>query len=282
MVRAATASLSNFSNALISSKQLINARATQSEHDTSITFASCLLTQAAGILLRLPQDVIATAIVLLQRHLAGQPSPTDSQHKSPRHLSAASIYLSAKNSFTPLGTRSVVNVYAYLLSKQASPFDFVSLLDRTSEQPDPHSYYVSEGDYERERLKILHYESLLLAGIGFDVHVALPFTLALTYMSALGVQSRQELAVRVFKHLNDALLSPQLLYLTHQPNVLATAAIYLAAKEVGVKLVESVNWWEVFDVDREGLGFCVMAMGSLSGFAEAEQEKWKWWKLLLV
>ncbi len=106
------------------------------------------------------------------------------------------------------------------------------------------------------------------------MHVALPHSLALAYLSALG-STDQTLAERVFEHLNGALLSPQLLYLTHQPNVLATAAIYFAAREVAVKLVEGTNWWEVFDVDREGLGFCVMAMGSFKGFAEAEKEKWR-------
>lgn len=32
-----------------------------------------------------------------------------------------------------------------------------------------------------------------------------------------------------------------------------------------MKLVDG-NWWEVFDVDREDLGFLVLAMGSLAGF----------------
>lgn len=115
-------------------------------------------------------------------------------------------------------------------------------------------------------------ESLILSSIGFDTKVALPYTLALTYLQALGV-STQELASRVLEHLNSGLLSPQLLYLTHQPNALAVAAIYLAAKEVGVKLVDG-NWWEVFDVEREDLGFLVLALGSFEGFAAAEKESW--------
>jgi cyclin L len=74
-------------------------------------------------------------------------------------------------------------------------------------------------------------------------------------------------------HLNTALLSPQLLYLTHQPPVLATSAIYLAAREVGVKLPDG-EWWEVFDTDREELGFVVVAMMSVQGFIAKEKEKW--------
>lgn len=60
------------------------------------------------------------------------------------------------------------------------------------------------------------------------------------------------------------LLSPQLVYLTHQPNALAVAAIYAAARDEGVRL-PACEWWEVFDVDREELGFLVVAMRSLDG-----------------
>jgi cyclin L len=184
--------------------------------------------------------------------------------------SEASIYLAAKLSFTPVSPRSICIVYAYLLSR-STPLPFTnSISDHVN--PDPTSYYLSEGSYEREREKILLCESLILSSIGFDIHVILPHTLALTYLQALGV-STETLARRVLKHLNGGLLSPQLVYLTHHPNALAVAAIYLAAKEVGVKLVDG-NWWEVFDVEREDLGFLVLALGSFEGFAAAESKKW--------
>jgi hypothetical protein len=63
-----------------------------------------------------------------------------------------------------------------------------------------------------------------------------------------------------------------MLYLTHQPNALATAAVYLAARQVGVNLPE-VEWWEVFDVGREELGFLVVAMQSTVKYAENESKK---------
>lgn len=40
-----------------------------------------------------------------------------------------------------------------------------------------------------------------------------------------------------------------------------------------MKLVDG-EWWEVFDVDREELGFLVVGMQSMEGFARAEKEKW--------
>ena len=116
-------------------------------------------------------------------------------------------------------------------------------------------------------------EATILRALGFQIHVALPHTIALTYLQTLGTASAPA-SKRVFEHLNAALLSPQLLYVTHQPNSLAVAAIYLAARETGTKLVDT-EWWEVFDVDREELGFLVVAMRSIEGFAKSEDDKWQ-------
>lgn len=35
------------------------------------------------------------------------------------------------------------------------------------------------------------------------------------------------------------------------------------------------EWWEVFDVDREELGFLVVGMKSTEGFMRAEVSRWK-------
>jgi hypothetical protein len=106
--------------------------------------------------------------------------------------------------------------------------------------------------------------------------VALPHALCINYLQTLQVFKSSEgpaLAKRAVKLLNTALLSPQLLYLTHQPPTLATAAIYLAAREEGVNLPD-LEWWEVFDVDREELGFLVVALTSVEGFVVREREVW--------
>jgi len=186
-------------------------------------------------------------------------------------VSAAALYLTAKLSFQPTSPRSVFNVYTFLLSKDASPLWFVNPKG-TPEQPSPETYYLSEGGYQAGKLVLFRTETVILRTLGFNTHVAIPHTIALTYLQTLGVQ-KPEVAQRVFEHLNSSLLSPQLLYVTHQPNALAVAAIYLAAREVGVKLVDG-EWWEVFDVDREDLGFLVVGMQSMEGFALAEKEKW--------
>ena len=141
-----------------------------------------------------------------------------------------------------------------------------------AQPPTAESYLLSEGEYQANRLVLLRVESIILRTLGFDTHVALPHTIALTYLQTLGA-TKPAVAQRVVEHLNTALLSPQMLYVTHQPNALAVAAIYLAAREMGVKLVDG-EWWEVFDVDREELGFLVVGVRSTEGFLRAEKERW--------
>lgn len=136
---------------------------------------------------------------------------------------------------------------------------------------------LSEGKYETARSRLFSIESHILRVLGFETHVALPYTLCINYFQTLdvfGSSGGSVVAKRAFAYLNTALLSPQLLHLTHQPTALATAAIYLAAREVDVKLPEC-SWWEVFDVDREQLGFLVVAMKSVEGYAIEEKRIWE-------
>ncbi|KAJ5908246.1 hypothetical protein N7495_000928 [Penicillium taxi] len=264
------------SNALATPDQVSNSSSAidgvPSELETSIRCAGAQLTQAAGVLLHLSQDIIAQAIVIFTRFWLGADGGSLRIY-SAKDASAAALYLTAKLSFQPLSPRSVLNVYTFLLSRDASPLWFVNPRGAPAQPPSVTSYLLSEGGYQSARLVLLRVESVILRILGFDTHVALPHTIALTYLQTLGV-AKPSVARRVVQHLNAALLSPQLLYVTHQPNALAVAAIYLAAREEGVKLVDG-EWWEVFDVDREELGFLVVAMRSTEGFMRAEMEWWQ-------
>ncbi|OAX81378.1 hypothetical protein ACJ72_04280 [Emergomyces africanus] len=267
--------LGNLSNPLAAPAQLATSSSSldniPADLETSIRYAAVRLTQAAGILLQLPQDLIAQAIVIFTRFWVGSEGGSLAVY-SAKDISAASLYLMAKLSFTPVSPRSVINVYAFLLSPEASPLDFANL-QPPSQRPMPESYYVSEGSYQAGRLTLMKMEATVLRTLAFNTHAILPHTIALTYLQTLGISSTA-VSKRVFEHLNAALFSPQLLYLTHQPNSLAVSAIYLAAREEGVKLVDD-EWWEVFDVDREELGFLVVGLRSMENFAKAEKEKWK-------
>lgn len=194
-------------------------------------------------------------------------------------VSAASLYMAAKISASPQSARAVLNVYSYLLSLAPPRFPVRVLSSTATEKAELESCYLSEGDYQSARNILFQTESIILRSLSFDTHVVLPHRLALTYLQTLGVlpstpsSKSKELAKRTLAHLNTALFSPQLLYLTHQPSTLAVAAIYLAAREVGVKL-SRWEWWEIFDVDREELGFSVVGLQSCEGWIAEERKRW--------
>ncbi|MCJ1271724.1 hypothetical protein MMC22_011629 [Lobaria immixta] len=275
---AEAASLFSLSNPLVTTEQLSNSSSqldgVRADLESSIRFAGSHLTQAAGILLRLPQEIIAHAIVLFLRFYVG-PEGGSFRINSAKDVSAASLYLTAKTSAFPQTPRSVLNVYAYILSCPPPAFQPLP----TTAKPDPESYYLTEGEYQSARATLMRTESILLRSISFVTNAVVPHRLALTYLQTLGVlpstpsRESRALGARTLAHLNTALLSPQLLYLTHQPAALAVASIYLAARETGIKL-SACEWWEVFDVDREELGFLVVAFQSCGEWITCENTKW--------
>ncbi|WYZ46289.1 hypothetical protein EsH8_IX_000514 [Colletotrichum jinshuiense] len=232
-----------------------------------IFYATQCLTQAAGVLLELPQSTTAQANVLLARYWLVE----SAMAQEFSDVSAAALYLVSKMGSFPRSTRDVSNVYAYLLSP-ASPL-FRGEPPDPKRRPDPSTYYQTDGEYAAFQTRLLAAEARILWALGFDTAVALPHALAVTYLQALDFlgKPKGEMAGRVISHLNTALLSPQMLFLTHQPNALATAAVYIAAREAGAKMPE-VAWWEVFDVEREELGFLVVGFRSLEGWVRGLKE----------
>lgn len=118
-------------------------------------------------------------------------------------------------------------------------------------------------------MRLIDTETEILKALGYQTHTALPYTLVVHYAQALECLNKP-LLKRAFGYLTDALMSPSLVYLTHQPNALAVAALYLAAREEGSKLSE--GWWDVFDVEREDLGFLVAVMKGVTEFVKRQAE----------
>lgn len=262
-----------FSNALITSKQLQKYRNAQnrSKCTNAVIFNINLITQTAGVLLRLPQEVIAASIILFQRFIVidafDQTFHVQStgEQDSLARFAAASTYIAAKQSFYPLAPRSIINVYSLMLSNE-SPLIYTKPSANGKTVAENH---VSEGQYQAQRLQLFHDERSILQVLGFDTKVVLPYNLSFTYLQTLSVNG-SELFGRVVAHLNASLLSLQMLHLTHQPNALAVAAIYLASRELNINLIDDeVPWWEVFDVTREELGFLILSLGSINGFIKS-------------
>ncbi|KAF8420408.1 cyclin-like protein [Tirmania nivea] len=258
--------------------------------EASLRFAGCALIQSAGILLRLPQTTVATAIVLFQRFYL-----VSSMREHPiRQTVSAALFLSSKLTEQARKPRDIINILTYIFSVPTPcPISPPKTSDSPA-KPDPETYYVPESTYFAQRTHLLQLETHILRAIAFQTHIALPYTLAINYLQALdALKSHPTIVKRTFGYLTDALLSPSLLYLTHQPNALAVAAIYLAARECGAKMPDTSvvpgggregGWWEVFDVEREELGFLVVCLKAVGEWVGMEVEKWrgKWKELLTV
>ncbi|CAK3822531.1 cyclin domain [Lecanosticta acicola] len=239
--------------------------------EDTIRFETARLTQAAGILLRLPQEIIAQSIILLQRFWLGPDGGSLLEHDA-KDVAAACLFLTAKPSANAKTPRQILTTFAYLSSMQPGQISSTTIEDKLSS-----SWRLSDGEYEIARSTLYDVEAHVLRALGFQTHVVLPYTLCINYLQALDVfktgAAGSLVAKAAFARLNSALLSPQLLYLTHQPSALATASIYLAARETDVKLPE-VEWWEVFDVDREELGFLIVALLSVNSYAVEVTRNW--------
>ena len=178
-------------------------------------------------------------------------------------------------------------VYAYLTSAVSPLSSSSSPTPSTKDPPaDPSTYTLTEGQYQAQQQALFRAEALVLRTLGHATRVALPHALALMYLQTFALlrptpadpDRPRRLAARTLARLNDALLSPQRVYLTHAPPALAVAAVYRAARDVGVRLGGGA-WWEVCDVGREELGFLVVAMGSLEGWVRAEGGKGGLWEV---
>ncbi|ODA77988.1 hypothetical protein RJ55_06591 [Drechmeria coniospora] len=270
-LRAGASTMSHLANPLATRSQLyLRSELSPLPQDVeeSVFIATQCLTQAAGQLLRYSQAVTAQANVILARYWLVA-SPMEHEFSD---LSAAAIYLIGKLGPKPRAPRDVANVYAYLLSD--APDSALFRTDQSAKAVDAESCYCAEADYFDFSKRLMALEHRICVALSFDTHVSLPHPIAITYLQTFHFFSRpkSEASLRTMQYLNTALLSPQMLYLTHQPHALAVAAIYNAARDLGAKLPECA-WWEVFDVDREELGFLVVAMRSLEGLLRKRKEE---------
>jgi len=289
------------SNPLASAEQLSN-RASNSQFPSdaldAVFVAVQCLTQAAGLLLDIPQSTTAQANVVLARYWVSEPPetlefsvrvnltrPRTAVHPPkqsltcfpPQDISAAALFVTSKDGPHPRSPRDICNVYTYLLSPVSPLFHTQpSSTPNAPPPPNPETYIASESTYATFHTRLIQAESRILTTLGYDISVSLPHPLAITYLQALDFAGHPRdpgpITARVLAYLNTALLSPQMLYLTHQPGELATAAIFLASRDLGAKMPPE-PWWELFDVDREQLGFLAVSLISVETIVRRQREE---------
>lgn len=200
-------------------------------------FFGCELVQEASALLRLPQTVAATAQTLLQRFYWRR----SLREFDAFRMAAASLFLAAKSEERPRRARELLAVFYALYRRRKWQ------RTRAAQQTlDPDG-----ATYARWREWLLRAERQLLIDLGFSVYTVTehPHKFILYYVKVVG--GSDALAQRAWGYVNDSLRTD--LCVRQRAEVIACAAIFLAARVLQVKLPDDPYWYALFGVTRREL-----------------------------
>jgi cyclin L len=200
-------------------------------------FWGCEIIEEAGILLRLPQVVMVTAQTMLHRFY---------YRKSLRDFDAfrvaiGCLFLAAKVEEQPKRIKDVLSVFyaIYRRRKWHKTKLAHQLLELESES------------YDLWRDWLIMVERQILIDLGFSLYNIMehPHKYILYYIKIL--DGTEALAQKAWGFLNDSLRID--LCVRFHAEAIACAAIFLAARQLQIKLPDAPAWYELFNVDREAL-----------------------------
>ncbi|KAJ2161687.1 hypothetical protein GGF46_001280 [Coemansia sp. RSA 552] len=213
------------------------------ELEADLRAYGCHLIQSAGVVLRLPQLVMASAQVLFQRFYYLSPF----QEFPLRGIVLGSLFLASKVEENPQTIRNIINV-----------FDIIVKRDRKLPEEVADGYNAEFYDMKNEMVIA---EIQILRRLGFNVQVELPYGLLVNYLRSLELTEVPRVPQLAWNYLNDLLRTPA--YVCFQPETIACGAIYLAAKVCNVPLPMSPPWWTVFDANQEDVAMVASAAQAL-------------------
>ncbi|KAK9370433.1 cyclin-like protein [Lipomyces kononenkoae] len=221
---------------------------------SSLHYLGGSLIQVAGAILNIPAPTIATSAIIFHRfHLVA-----GFLEQSIRDTVAACLYIASKSCEFPL-----------------RPSVILAAVDTACQDPlAVGGKRIPKRKYTRANTETLdHWELRILTTLAFNLHVVTPYTLCMEYLVSANVdRDRQKtVAQRAWNYLNDTLKTK--ICILHQPNVIAVTAIWLAAREAELELLDGEKWWEAFDVDTEDMGHLVLLLREGRDIAIRERDR---------
>ncbi|CEQ40805.1 SPOSA6832_02454 [Sporobolomyces salmonicolor] len=243
-----------------------------------------LLIQQAGVMLKAPQVVMATAQVLFQRFWF----VTSMKHFGIRDIGMGALFLSSKLEESPLRLRDIINAYSYLssLSQHCSTPPYPPAASFTSYIP--MDYFATEF-YDLKDATVIA-EMQILKRLGFQTQCGLPYGHLVNYLQVLELAGDSELVRRCWGFCNDMLQTPA--PALYPQSTLALTAIYLATRlstpAIALPLTPA-PWWTLFDATEQELvdvggmllslyrdwGSEILDAGREVGEKEAGESVWK-------
>jgi len=205
------------------------------EVETTNRIFGCELIAQAGIMLRLSQAATTTAQILFHRFFYRK-SMIDYEVLQ---VAMTSVFLATKIEESQRQTRDILNVFDRLLKRRY--YRELSVFDRTSKR------------YNKWEAKMRKVELVMLKEMGYTVYVDHPHRFILFYVRTIyGNQdltdASKQLAQRAWNFLNDAMRTD--VCLRYRPESIATAAIYLTARVLSIRLPSNPPWYHLFGATR--------------------------------
>ncbi|XP_022932103.1 cyclin-L1-1-like isoform X1 [Cucurbita moschata] len=199
--------------------------------ETSLRIYGCDLIQEAGILLKLPQAVMATGQVLFHRFY----SKKSFARFNVKKVAASCVWLASKLEENPRKARQVIIVFHRMECRRENlPIEF---LDPTLKK------------YADLKTELSRTERHILKEMGFICHVEHPHKFISNYLATLGTPP--ELRQEAWNLANDSLRTT--LCVRFKSEVVACGVVYAAARRFQVPLPENPPWWKAFDAEKLGI-----------------------------
>ncbi|KAI0518712.1 hypothetical protein KFK09_006148 [Dendrobium nobile] len=216
--------------------------------ETMLRIYGCDLIQESGILLRLPQAVMATGQVLFHRFYCKK----SFARFSVKRVAASCVWLASKLEESPRKAKYILMVFHRMeCRREGLPIEHLDVISKK---------------YSDLKNDLIRTERHLLKEMGFICHVEHPHKFISNYLATLGapLDLRQE----AWNLANDSLRTT--LCVRFKSEVVACGVVYAAARRFQVPLPENPPWWLVFDADQAGIQEVCRVLAQLYSLPKAQ------------
>ncbi|KAJ9685943.1 hypothetical protein PVL29_015025 [Vitis rotundifolia] len=216
--------------------------------ETTLRIYGCDLIQESGILLRLPQVVMATGQVLFHRFYCKK----SFARFNVKRVAASCVWLASKLEESLRKARQVLIVFHRMECRREN-LPVVHL--------DPFSK-----KYAELKTHLSRTERHILKEMGFICHVEHPHKFISNYLATL--KTPPELRQEAWNLANDSLRTT--LCVRFKSEVVACGVVYAAAHRFQVPLPENEPWWEVFDAEKSAIDEVCRVLAHLYNLPKAQ------------
>ncbi|XP_010557885.1 PREDICTED: cyclin-L1-1 [Tarenaya hassleriana] len=216
--------------------------------ENTLRIYGCDLIQEGGILLRLPQAVMATGQVLFHRFYCKK-----SLLKFDVKIVAAScVWLASKLEENPRKARQVIIVFHRMECRRENlPIEHLDLYSKK---------------FSELKVELSRTERHILKEMGFVCHVEHPHKFISNYLATL--ETPPELRQEAWNLANDSLRTT--LCVRFKSEIVACGVVYAAARRFQVPLPENPPWWRAFDADKSGIDEVCRVLAHLYSLPKAQ------------